>query len=108
MSVLIPERSLDAWLSIYLWRRFPRLRLWAPQAGWDFGLGNLPRGKVLLLENKGCERENGTDRVVIPVQQLTNYMNHRISSSLLYYVLPYPDHASVSPAFQPRRAWTVP
>jgi hypothetical protein len=54
------------------------------------GLGNLPRGKVLLLENKGCERENGTDRVLIPVQQLTNYMNHRISSSLLYYVLPYP------------------
>jgi hypothetical protein len=74
LSVLVPERSIDAWLSIYLWRRFPGLRLWAPQAGWDFAFTGIGPGKVVLLEDKGCEREGRIDRVPIDLRQLMRYL----------------------------------
>jgi hypothetical protein len=108
MTVLVPERTIDAWLSIYLSRRFPGLRLWAPQAGWDFAASNFPRGKVVLLENKGCERKGYEDRILINVPQLVAYLDHPVSSSLLHYVLPDPTDRSVAPSFAPRVPWSVP
>jgi hypothetical protein len=108
VSVLIPERSIDAWLSIYLWRRFPGVQLWAPQAGWDFAVGRTGRGKVVLLEDKGCQRDGAMTRVTIDLRQLGRYLRDSISSSLTYYVLPDTEDAAVSPRFRRRRAWQVP
>jgi hypothetical protein len=35
-KVSIPERTIDSWTSIYLARRLPHMRLWAPTVrGWD-------------------------------------------------------------------------
>jgi hypothetical protein len=87
--VTIPERTIDAWLSIYLSQRFPLLGLWAPTRTWDFALDpGLPRGKIALLECKTTRLSPAGETARIRWDQLRRYLHHTTASPMTYYVFP--------------------
>jgi hypothetical protein len=116
-QVLIPERTVDAWLSIYLSDRFPLVSVWAPAHGWDFEVNaGLDDGKIALFECKTAveTRPGRPGLIYVGLQQLQRYIRSP-GSSFLYYVLPAPpavfqarNEAAVppSPPAQGRLLWT--
>jgi hypothetical protein len=90
----IPERTIDAWVSIYLAQRYPDMRLWLPTSGWDQAVDpGLANAKIALLECKTSEQHvtatHGThQRIEIDRAQLFRYLKSPVASRALYYVLP--------------------
>ena len=102
---MLPERTVDAWLSVYLSDRFPLLGIWAPTRGWDFELDpGIGPGKAVFFECKTARRRGNPAGNVISVdlRQLWEYV-HGPGSSVVYYVLPNPPAA-----FNPRPAGALP
>lgn len=105
----LPERTLEAWVSIVVARRFPNARIWAPTAAstddWDVAADVAGDGKVFVLENKGCApseanfrppRTRPADHLIrIDMQQLRAYVGNRRLAPLTYYVLPVPPWSGV-------------
>jgi hypothetical protein len=97
MAMTLPERTVDAWVAIYLANEFPGVRLWAPTQNSlpDRDLGLRANGKLLVLEHKGTYEEWGRHRVQIHLAQLRTYCFSALRRAT-YYVLP-------NPCFGPRR-----
>lgn len=88
--VAVPEKTVDAWLSIYLSQRFPLLSLWSPTRGWDQAVdtGVPPDSKLVLFEVKTSQERSHQQQIPIRWSQLDRYRKHPIAKRALYYVLP--------------------
>jgi hypothetical protein len=100
----LPERTLEAWVSIVVARRFPHAQIWAPTAAdtddWDVAADVNGDGKVFVLENKGCAPSEANFRnppadppdhlITIDMRQLEAYVRNPRLAPLTYYVLPVP------------------
>lgn len=103
MSRSLPERTVDAWVSIALCAAFPHSLIWAPtqnmvEANWDFGV-SLGDGKLLILEDKGAtpvtrqrKKPLDTHRIDVDIDQLSWYCDdvESVTGIPVYYVLPRP------------------
>lgn len=93
--VSIPERTVDAWVAVYLTRAFPRISLWAPTTrGWDdwdyAGDPGLGDGKLFVLECKSTVPV-GTDHIArVGWRQFYRYLALPLTRSITYYVFPSP------------------
>lgn len=99
----MPERTVDAWVTAAICRRFPNALFWGPTqvprgANWDFGV-SLGPGKVLVLEDKATSPVRrtvipplDTHRVYIARNQLDEYCDHIEPGQRVpvFYVLPAP------------------
>jgi hypothetical protein len=100
----LPERTVDAWVSVAIARAFPNARIWAPtqariDGNWDYGI-SLGAGKILILEDKGStplgprqyKLPRNTHRIDIDPDQLDWYCKSVDNDMGIpsYYVLPRP------------------
>jgi hypothetical protein len=102
MSVVIPERTVDAWVAIEVARKFPRALIWAPTQRQlpDFDL-SVDAGKLFILENKApslSASQPPSYRITITQRQLYNYLVQRATRNRTFYILPCP----------PAPPWSVP
>lgn len=77
MTRSLPERTVDAWVTAAIVRRFANARLWCPTQNavenWDEAVG-LGDGKLFLLENKAPEDVDDEDhRLTIDLDQLRRF-----------------------------------
>ena len=91
----IPERTVDAWASIYLTSRFPSMRLWAPTVrgwdDWDFaGDPGLGPGKLFVLECKSTIPVGSEHVASLNWRQFARYLALPLTRSITHYVLPAP------------------
>jgi hypothetical protein len=94
VSVVIPERTVDAWAAIELARRFPRALIWAPTQrqlpDYDLQVGV---GKLSVFEDKApaiTPTHPPAYRISINQRQLYNYLIQPFTRSRTFYVLPCP------------------
>jgi hypothetical protein len=98
---LIPERTIDAWISIVVAGLDPTARIWAPtpraQAGsepWDHAVaGNGTKGKLVVLESKALKDDSAlvarNPHVDIDLRQLMRLVYLEQKAKLpAYYALP--------------------
>jgi hypothetical protein len=110
MSMILPERTVDAWTATYITGRRWRARLWAPTERapgehYDLGaglgtVGGMPGhvdpepwpDKVFVLEHKGVDEHRRTKNPVIwiRVRQLLEHLfaDRARGGRLVYYLLP--------------------
>lgn len=84
----LPERTVDAYLSIAVAARFPEAGIWDPTntpGMWDATV--MAAGKTLLFESKG--NEEGSNDIVIDLQQLDDYLSSPVAA-LVFYLLADP------------------
>lgn len=92
MSLILPERTVEAWTTAYIVRWHPHARIWAPTqndpAGWDhaFDLArSAPAGhRAFVFEYKGVD-VGGV--ISIDTRQLLRYVTRGLSN-VLWYLLP--------------------
>ncbi len=98
---IIPERTMDQWISIVVAGVDPCARIWAPtpraQAGaepWDHAIdGSGSQSKLIVLESKGLQDDSAVHarnpHVVINIQQLLLLVYLQLWEGLpAYYALP--------------------
>jgi hypothetical protein len=114
MTMILPERTVDAWTATYITGRRWRARLWAPTEQlpgerYDLGVGlgrvrgaSVPADpdpwpdKVFVLEHKGVDEESkagGVPIIWIRVRQLLMHLaaDRAGGGRLVYYLLPDPE-----------------
>lgn len=90
MVRVLPEKTLEHWVSMHLARRFPNARLWWPTRDEDVRVEDLsgPCGKSVLLELKTPdESATGDYSIGLDVGQLSDHARRPIPT---YYVWPVP------------------
>jgi hypothetical protein len=117
MTMILPERTVDAWTATYITGRRWRARLWAPTERlpgerYDLGIGLGKVGgvpvpadpdpwpdKVFVFEHKGVDEKGGTKKKpgtpiirIRGMQLLEHFYADRLwGGGLVYYVLPNPE-----------------
>jgi hypothetical protein len=96
VPVSLPERTVDAWVSIYVASRVPDVRIWAPtqQQTPDYDIaGSLPGpGKLFVLEDKAPRTNDasGSHAFQLPIRQMWNYLRNPSLRDRTFYVLACP------------------
>lgn len=118
VTMILPERTVDAWTAAYITGRRWRARLWAPteqdpSERYDLGValgqvGAIPLppernpwpDKVFVLEHKGVDEDKAGPFVPVRVGQLFDHLAEDRSrgGQLVYYLLPDPVWRGVQPA----------
>jgi len=116
MPLMLPERTVDSWVSAYLATRDRHIHLWAPTeqnpiAAFDLAAevqetaGGLAKPKVFVLEHKGVEF--GPPAVPSVRLRYNQHVRHlaldaALGGNVLYYLLPVPPWlAGVAPVPPP-------
>lgn len=92
----LPERTVDAWVTLAIGAEFPRAQIWAPtqvpkDANWDFGI-QLGSGNIFILEDKATSPTKNAHTIGIDPDQLDHYcwIDDGTPGIPVYYVLPKP------------------
>jgi hypothetical protein len=109
VSVLIPERTIDAWVAIEIRRFLPTAIIWAPTpvsqgvparghlTPWDFFVqSNCHAHKVFAIETKslGMTPSQSAPRGYVDLD-IDQYKQYRAWAGLIFYVLPTPRDAAI-------------
>lgn len=93
MSVSLPERTVDAWVTAYVAKRSPDALIWAPTQrdtpDYDIASSLPGPGKLFVLEDK-APYANGHHHFRLEVRQMWNYLLHPQLRTRAFYVLPCP------------------
>ncbi|WP_216896595.1 hypothetical protein [Nocardia alni] len=112
MSVSVPEKTFEHWVSQYILYRFrSKALLWWPAFGADVLTGGLPRrpGKAVSFELKTTTTTGGNPNrhhIDIDLGQLWNYVNHPLGLQP-FYVFPIPNWSGSLDTFARRRGMHV-
>lgn len=98
----LPERTVDAWVAMYLATRLRSVLLWAPtqRTAVDFDFSVAADGKLFVLEQKApvVHLRHGNHWLEVDVPQLWRYCTHPQIAGLVWYVLPQPPYPAPSAA----------
>src|SRR4051794_34503944 len=100
MPIIIPERTVDAWLAAYLGERYAKVRLWAPtppaqkkKTPWDIEVAS--PAKIVLFEDKAVWAERGV-RIQLRMQQHDRLLVLSSAGCPIFYCVPCPDFRAVT------------
>lgn len=89
----LPERTVDAWVTLAIVPEFPRAQIWTPtqvpkDTNWDFGI-HLESGNIFILEDKATSPTKNAHTIEIDLHQLDHYcwIDDGTRGIPVYYVL---------------------